>query len=259
MTPPAAILVVDDEADTCRNLSDILTDLGYQVDTALDGPSALGLAHNKPYDVALLDLKMPGMDGLTLYRELRKLRSSTVAIVVTAYANKATAEEALSAGAWQVLAKPVDLERLLPLMDEALGQPLLLVVDDDPDFCSNLWDLLRERGYRVAIAHDEQEAARQLQESAFAIVLIDMKLPRSDGSQVFQQVRRTNPQARTVVITGHRVELDPLVQRVVAEGADAVCYKPFDVPRLLSTLQQLTNNDARSAGPDAQPPGGGGA
>ncbi|HTU20041.1 MAG TPA: response regulator [Gemmataceae bacterium] len=235
-----SILVVDDEADTCRNLSDILTDLGYQVDTALNGFAALELVRQKPYDVALLDLKMPGMDGLTLYRELRKLRSSTVAIVVTAYANKATTEEALAAGAWQVLAKPVDLERLLPLVDEALGQPLVLVVDDDPDLCANLWDLLRERSYRVAVAHDEDAASHHLQESNFSVVLIDMKLPRGDGSQVFQHVRRNNPQARTVIITGYRIEMDPVVQRVVAEGADAVCYKPFDVPRLLSTLQQLT-------------------
>jgi CheY-like chemotaxis protein len=248
MRPPASILVVDDEADTCRNLSDILTDLGYQVDTALDGFAALELARKKPYDIALLDLKMPGMDGLTLYRELRKLRSSTVAIVVTAYASKATAEEALAAGAWQVLAKPVDLGRLLPLVDEALGQPLVLVVDDDPDLCANLWDLLRERGYRVAIAHDEDDAARHLQEHDFTVVLIDMKLPRSDGSQVFRRVRQRNPQARTVVITGHRVEMDPAVQRVVAEGADAVCYKPFDVPRLLSTLEQLTGEKAGPAG-----------
>src|SRR5262249_18722868 len=64
-TPPSSILVVDDEIDTCRNLSDILTDLGYQVDTALDGFAALELAREKPYDIALLDLKMPGMDGLT--------------------------------------------------------------------------------------------------------------------------------------------------------------------------------------------------
>ena len=240
MTPQASILVVDDEVDTCRNLSDILTDLGYRVDTALDGFAALELARKKPYDIALLDLKMPGMDGLTLYRELRKLCSSTVAIVVTAYASKATAEEALAAGAWQVLAKPVDVGRLLPLVDEALDQPLMLVVDDDPDLCANLWDLLRERGYRVAIAHDADEATRHLQEQDFTVVLIDMKLPRGDGGQVFRRVRQSNPQARTVVITGHRVEMDPVVQRVVAEGADAVCYKPFDVPRLLSTLQQLT-------------------
>ncbi len=256
MTPSATILVVDDEVDTCRNLSDILTDLGYQVDTALDGYAALELARKKPHDIALLDLKMPGMDGLTLYNELRKLRSSTVAIVVTAYANKATAEEALTAGVWQVLAKPVDLERLLRLVNEALDQPLVLVVDDDPDLCASLWDLLRERGYRVAVAHDEQEAARHLQESAFAIVLIDMKLPRGDGSQVFRLVRRINPQARTVVITGYRAEVAPLVHRVLAEGADAVCYKPFDVPRLLCMLQQLTSNDSRSAGADAQSPGG---
>ncbi len=241
MMNSASILVVDDEVDTCRNLSDILTDLGYQVDTALDGFAALELARKKPYDLALLDLKMPGMDGLTLYRELRKLRSSTVAIVATAYAVKATAEEALAAGVWQVLAKPVDLGRLLSLVDEALGQPLVLVVDDDHDLCANLWDLLRERGYRVAVAHDAEDAARRLQEHDFAVVLIDMKLPRSDGSQVFRRVRQSNPQARTIVITGHRVEMDPVVQSVVAEGADAVCYKPFDVPRLLATLKKLTD------------------
>ncbi|MGH7225420.1 MAG: response regulator, partial [Gemmataceae bacterium] len=185
MTTPASILVVDDEVDTCRNLSDILSDLGYQVDTAHDGFAALELVGKKAYDIALLDLKMPGMDGLTLYREMRKLRSSTVAIVVTAYASKATAEEALSAGAWQVLAKPVDFARLLPLVGEALEQPLVLVVEDDPDLCANLWDLLRERGYRVAIAHDEEEAARLLQVHDFRLVLIDMKLPRGDGNSVF--------------------------------------------------------------------------
>ena len=79
-----SILVVDDEVDTCRNLSDILTDLGYRVDVAHDGLTALELVRQKPYDVALLDLKMPGMDGLTLYREIKKVRAGTVAIVVTA-------------------------------------------------------------------------------------------------------------------------------------------------------------------------------
>src|SRR5438094_7158711 len=105
---PAWILVVDDDVDTCRNLSDILTDLGYRVDTAPDGPTALELVRKNPYDVALLDLKMPGMDGLTLYREIKKLRAGTVAIMVTAYASSATADEALAAGAWQIVPKPLD-------------------------------------------------------------------------------------------------------------------------------------------------------
>src|SRR5262245_7270092 len=140
-----SILVVDDDVDTCRNLSDILSDLGYRVDTAHDGPSALELVRRHAYDIALLDYKMPGMDGLTLYREIKRQRAGTVAIVVTAYASGATADAALDAGAWQVLAKPVDFPKLLGLVGEAVVQPLVLVVDDDHDLCANLWDLLRER------------------------------------------------------------------------------------------------------------------
>src|SRR5271157_5148783 len=132
MTPALpAILVVDDEVDTCQNLQDILTDLGYRVDTAYDGPAALELVRRSAYDVALLDYRMPGMDGLTLYREIKKLRAGTVAIVVTAYAGGRTTEEAQHAGAWQVLPKPVELRKLLGLVEQAVGQPLVLVVDDD--------------------------------------------------------------------------------------------------------------------------------
>ena len=235
-----AILVVDDEVDTCRNLSDILTDLGYRVDVAHDGPSALELVRRGSYDVALLDLKMPGMDGLTLYREIKKLRADTVALIVSAYASSAVAEEALGAGAWQVLPKPVEFPRLLGLVNEALGQPLVLVVDDDPDLCASLWDVLRQQGYRVALAHDERTAEERLHNQSYRVVLIDMKLPIGDGSRVFQLVRRANPEVRTVVITGHRSEVDEMVRKVVDEGADAVCYKPFDIPRLLGMLEQLT-------------------
>src|SRR3954469_21470382 len=125
-----SILVVDDDVDICRNLADILGDLGYHVDTAHDGPSALELARRRPYDLALLDLKMPGMDGLTLYRELRKLRADAVALIVTAFAGPDTAAEAQAAGVWKVLPKPVDSPLLLQFVGEALDQPLVLVVDD---------------------------------------------------------------------------------------------------------------------------------
>jgi CheY-like chemotaxis protein len=244
--PSSRILVVDDDVDTCRNLSDILADLGYQVDMAHEGYQALQLVRRNQYDVALLDLRMPGMDGVTLYREIKKLQSGTVAIIVSAYANKESTDAALTAGAWQVLAKPIDFSRLLRLVDEAMGQPLVMIVDDDHDLCANLWDLLRERGYRVALAHDDRQAAQRLRDSSFTAVLIDMKLPGADGADVYRLVRNANPQARTVLITGHRSEMDERVRRILAEGADAVCYKPFHIPSLLETLERLT----------AQSPGG---
>jgi CheY-like chemotaxis protein len=249
----ACILVVDDDVDTCRNLSDILTDLGYEVDIAHDGSTALELVRRNAYDVALLDYRMPGMDGLTLYRAIKKLRAGTVAIVVTAYAEATTAEEALAAGAWQILPKPVDFPKLLGFVGEAVEQPLVLVVDDDHDLCASLWDVLRERGFRVCLAHDEREARQHLADTAFKAVLIDMKLPSGDGTSVFRLVRQANPRARTVMITGHRGEVDQQVQQLLDEGADAVCYKPFDVPRLLAALQQLTGGEANGSGPVKSP------
>ncbi len=253
MTTPdgPSILVVDDDVDTCRNLSDILTDLGYRVDTAHDGPSALALVRHKPYDVALLDYKMPGMDGLTLYREIRSLRSGTVAIVVTAYAGGATTDEVLAAGAWQVLPKPVDFPRLLAMVGQAVNQPLVLIVDDDPDLCASLGDVLRDRGFRVAVAHDSPTAAAQIRDTRFRAVLIDMKLPIGDGASIFRLVRQASPEARTVVITGHRSELEERVRQMVDEGADAVCYKPFNLPGLLETLQRLTHQPPEALGPRA--------
>ena len=242
------ILVVDDEVDICENLADILGDLGCRVDTAQDGASALELVRRGPYDVALLDLKMPGMDGLELCRAMKALRSGTVAIIVTAYAGSTTSEEAVEAGAWQVVAKPVDFPALLKLVDEAVGQPLVLVVDDDRDLCANLWDLFRDRGYRVSLAHDEPGAAARLVEADFRVVLIDMKLPGGGGDQVFRLVREANPGARTVLITGYRSETDRMVERVLHEGADAVCYKPFDVPRLLDAVRALAES-AKARGP----------
>ena len=127
-------------------------------------------------------------------------------MLVTAYASPATTEGASSAGVWKVVSKPVDFPKLFALVDEAIGQPLVLVVDDDQDLCNNLWDLFREHGLRVSLSHNGREA---------------------------------NPQARTILITGHRSEMDRLIEQTIAEGADAVCYKPFDVAELLRKVQQF--------------------
>lgn len=237
-----AILIVDDEEDACQNLADILSDCGYRVDVAYDGFSALDLVRAQTYDIALLDLKMPGMDGLTLYRKIKNLSAGTMAIVVTAFAAKATANEALAEGVLKVFSKPVDFPRLMELMGLALERPLALLVDDDVDLCSNVWDLLNEHGYRVCLAHDENEAAIRLETREYHVVLIDMKLPQGDGSGVFEKVRKTNPQTPVIAITGCLAETEQILQKIISGGGNAVCYKPFDVPELLKTLERLVQN-----------------
>jgi two-component system response regulator HydG len=234
------LLIVDDEPDTCENLSDIFTDLGYHVDVAHDGKAAIALVEKNAYDLALLDLKMPGMNGLELYREIRRIASGTVAIVVTAYASSDTAQSVLQAGAWRIVSKPINFSELLIQIDEALGQPLILIVDDDQDLCRSLWDLFREQHYRVCLAHDVTTANRFISARAFQVVLIDMRLPDAEGTNVIDHLRRENSDARTLIITGFAGEMGDALQDALAAGVNAVCYKPFNVDQLLKNVKELS-------------------
>jgi CheY-like chemotaxis protein len=90
---------------------------------AYDGPAAVELSRRQPYGLALLDYKMPGMDGVELYGHLKQVRAETVGVLVTAYAADTTLQAASRAGLRRVLPKPVDFGRLLPLVEEVAGTP----------------------------------------------------------------------------------------------------------------------------------------
>jgi CheY-like chemotaxis protein len=236
---PRWILLVDDNPDICASAADIFADLGYAVDTAQDGTTALELVRRRPYDIALLDLKMPGMDGVTLCREIHRLRPETVSLLITAYAGAEAIQGAMEAGAWKVLSKPVDFPKLISLIGDALQRPLVLIVDDDPDLCDNLRDLLLEHSYRVSIAHDEREAMERL-ETMPRVAVIDLRLPGGDGGSVFRRVRAANASVRVMLITGYPDEYGALAQQLRSEGADALFFKPLDIPGFLADLGRLT-------------------
>jgi CheY-like chemotaxis protein len=99
-------------------MADLFGDVGFVVDTAEDGDHALDKARLQPYDLGLLDLRMPGMDGLTLCRHLKRLHSGMVTMIITAYGGNNLDEDARDAGARHVLPKPIDFPRLLALVEQ---------------------------------------------------------------------------------------------------------------------------------------------
>jgi CheY-like chemotaxis protein len=114
-----SILVVD-YADVCRNMADLFGDLDYMVDTAVGGGMALVKAGQRPDDLGLLDLRMPGMDGLTLCRHLGRLCPRMVTMLITAYGASRLAAEARDAGARHILSRPIDSPSLMALVEQAL-------------------------------------------------------------------------------------------------------------------------------------------
>jgi len=115
------ILVVDDEAIVRESLRDWLTDDGYQVEVAEDGEAALKAIAKQDFGVAILDLMLPGKNGIEVLREAKEKKPYLKGIIITAYASVPTAVEAMKEGAVDYLPKPVQLNHLEALIRDALG------------------------------------------------------------------------------------------------------------------------------------------
>ena len=109
------ILVVDDHEGMALTLKDILVDEGYEVDIALGGKPALAAAKKKTYDAALLDLRMPDMDGVELFYQLKLVRPDILVVMMSAYMDKGLEDSAMKLGAIDFLHKPLDLDLVLEI------------------------------------------------------------------------------------------------------------------------------------------------
>ena len=116
------VLVVDDEATIRDLLSKTLALAEYDVDMAPDGRTALERLRIIPYDLLITDLKMPGVDGLSVIREARRLKADLPVIIITGFSNEASAIEAVNLGVSGYLTKPFRVPRVLAAAAKALGE-----------------------------------------------------------------------------------------------------------------------------------------
>jgi excisionase family DNA binding protein len=117
------ILVVDDEASIRDLLVKTLALAEYDVDTAADGRSALERLRMYPYDLLIADLKMPGIDGLAVIREAKRLHADLPVIIITGYSTEAAAIEAVNLGVAGYLTKPFRVPQVLSAAAKAIGEP----------------------------------------------------------------------------------------------------------------------------------------
>ena len=114
------ILVVDDDKSILRTFTRILQKSGYEIDTAETGKEAMEKTENNHYDLALVDIRLPDMDGTDLLAKLKKPLQHTVKIMITGFPSLETGVKALDEGADAYLVKPVKPQELLVLLEEKL-------------------------------------------------------------------------------------------------------------------------------------------
>jgi len=231
------VLVVDDLQSIRLTLGGILEDKGHNVVTVENGYQAIEEANKTHFDVIFMDIKMPGINGVQTFREVKKIDPKAAVIMMTAYSVEDLVKEALEEGAYAVVYKPFDIDRIIAIIDELLKDTLILVVDDQFSDREALKVALEDKGYRVATARDGAEAIEMVKSRHYDIVFLELELPGMSGVETFEQVKQIDPKATVIMMSGYTEE--DLVKRIVSGGAYTCIYKPFDMEKVIALVKDI--------------------
>lgn len=130
MNDKTTILVVDDNEDLVETFAIILKRRGYEVQTACDGVAAVDKFKEQNFDVTLMDIVMPDMNGVDAFKKIRQIQPEASIILMTAYSDEELIRAAADEGVTCIIQKPIRIDMLIKLIDETAGNEPILFVDD---------------------------------------------------------------------------------------------------------------------------------
>ncbi len=249
-TEKVRLLIVDDETDFIQALAKSLGRRGFDVHPASSGEEALELLGRMHFDVAVLDMKMPGMDGETLFDRMRMCWPTIPVIMLTGHGNVQQAFRTSREGIFDYIAKPCEVDLLARVARQAVehvwGSPAscvedmreeirVLVVDDDEDLLSSLGKALGRRGFVVSIARDGEEALLRTAQDVYDVVVLDLRMPGMGGLDVLRCMKSQAPNTEILLLTGHASVSTAF--EGIRLGAFDYMLKPYDMDELVTKLR----------------------
>lgn len=233
------ILIVDDDDFMRETLTDILTEMGYEADLAGSGEEALTKITVKNYDIALIDLKMQGLNGCQTFRQIKELSPATKAIIMTAYSHEALIKDCLREGAFGVLYKPLDMAQVSEQLRIVDKKNVIMIIEDDATMRESTAELLSEQGYYTVGVPDSAEAIEYAVHTPPHMVIIDVKLPGLSGCDVFFALKDMIPSLQAIITTGYRHQVQDMVDLCLEHGALTCFYKPYKPKELLEAVKKV--------------------
>ncbi|MGH6932250.1 MAG: response regulator [Dongiaceae bacterium] len=233
----AKIMIVDDDRDLAESLAELIEMHGHQVSIAANGKEAVERCREQNFDVTFMDVRMPVMNGVDSFTEIRKIRPGAKIVMMTGFKEPMVAK-ALEGGALGLLNKPFHLSDLMAQLDDAT-KPIVLLVDDDPDFSSSLSAVLIGEGYKTVVAGTGDEAIHHVRTKAVDVLILDLRLPVMDGIEVYQRLQADGRPPPTIIVSGSAVLDKDSVEALKAMSVRECFAKPVDPAALLLTIDQI--------------------
>lgn len=234
------VLVVDDDRRMVKTICDILKAKGHEPYPAFTGEEGVEAVRETNPDCVLMDLKMPGIDGIQAMRMMKGLSPKLPVVLMSAYSTHEQTEEAKREGAYTILTKPINIQQLLSFLSLLRKEDCVLLVDDDPLFCSTLKESLQSRNYQVETEDNPAKVLGKMEEKYELVVLLDLKLGDTDGLEILMDIRSRYPTKPVVLLTGYREEMASAIENGLKIGAYTCLYKPLETETLLKIIEEIS-------------------
>jgi PAS domain S-box-containing protein len=263
------VLVVDDNATSRDILQEMLESFTFEVTVAASGPEGIteleSANADKPFEVVVMDWKMPGMDGIEASRRIKAhggLSKIPVIVLVTAYGREEVIQQAEEVGLEGFLLKPVNPSMLFDTIIQAFGEAVsetprvvqrheqeaevlehirganVLLVEDNEINQQVAQEILEGAGIKVSLANNGQEAIDVIQGNEYDAVLMDIQMPVMDGYTATGKLRQDQrfKELPIIAMTAHAMAGD--ADKSLAAGMSDHVTKPIDPDQLFATLQK---------------------
>ena len=247
------IFVVDDHEDIAEGLADVLRVHGHNVTVAYNGEQAVRIFRDHDFDLAFMDVMMPGMNGVESFLEIRKMKPDAKVIMMTGYSVEQLLDQAIDSGAYGVLHKPVSIGEVLEALERVKSQGMVLVADDDPEFSENIKEVLQDEGYRVCMARTGRQALNAVLAGGIDILVLDLRLPVVSGLEVYLELQKRGRALPTVVVTGYSRQEAKAIDTLSSLSSTGILTKPFDSKKLLDALNKIADSPEEAGAPAEAP------
>ena len=230
------ILIVDDDIDFAEGMADVVNLEGHQVFMAFNGQQAIEAIKKYPVDVVLMDIRMPGMNGTDTVLKLKEIKHDVNIVMMTGYSDKELQDQALENGAISVLNKPVNNDDLFSLINSSGVDTLILMVEDDVDFSLSLKSSLQNSGCHVHIVSSEQDAINYAIHHPVDLILLDLRIPGTNGLEVYASMKNKGVSLPAFVITAYAEEEVAQIDNLRKLSVEQVFRKPIDPHELIKAI-----------------------
>jgi two-component system response regulator HydG len=231
---------LDDDLDFAEGIADLLEARGYVSIVANSGEEALEKIKVHDVDVTLMDVMMPGMNGVDTFKAVREIEPEASVVLMTGYTIERLLQDAVNSGAKGVLHKPVGIDDLFSMLGEIGREEMVLLVDDDQDFAQAACHYLQDEGYKVEVVNSGSAAIERIVNNGITVLILDLKMPNIDGVDVIKRLEELGVTIPTILVTAYRDEQSSrLAELGKLKALSGILEKPFDPRRLVDMIANI--------------------